>query len=384
MRPTTIMAGLSALGLALGCGGVSMDTTPAPGALTLLLGSDSLPAYKQIVLTVSKVDASRDGVSWVSLGIAPQAIDLATLHDGTVATLATAVSVPSGTYNRFRITWGTQNPDLNLGTSFLYTTANPATVRALTLPSGLATTLASSVLVPAGVTATAQIMFSGSQVIQQRASNSFTFQGAGLVYGLGNCSTIAGHLVANGAPLSGVEVYAETVDTSFQPAIQRRGLTDAQGAYQLEALPIGGLYYVVAQPAGSTSAYPALASAGMTAAAVTTYTQDFNFTGQTPLAPGALTLTVTPASTANETTWAELRQALVPGGSGLPQALIVRSQTVITGASQDQASFPGLYPGAGLYAVAAQRSDASPTLKAASGLQTVTAGATTPVSVSYP
>ncbi|HEX9082465.1 MAG TPA: hypothetical protein VF768_09300, partial [Holophagaceae bacterium] len=164
--------------------------------------------------------------------------------------------------------------------------------------------------------------------------------------------------------------------------IQRRAFTDANGQYFLEALPTSALYFVVSQP-GNTTAYGAKASDPVSALSPTTYTADLSFSGaQTS---GALTLTITQASLPSEGTWGELRQNIPTGVSGT-QFLIIRSQTAATGVSQDQVGFTGVAPGIGIYGVTAERSTSggTPVTKAAGSLVTVSSGATTQVSISYP
>ena len=349
MRLPLVVAGVCGLTLTLGCGGGSQDT-PAPGTLTLRLGSDSFPGCQQAWVTVGKIEGSGNGSLWTTLGTANQTVDLMNPPAALAVTLLDGVSVPAGTYNWFRITWGSVNSNNPINLPAYVVVASGSWP--LTMPT--TTTVPATVAVPSRGAATALLMFSGTRAIQQRAATAFTFQATGQAYQAGNFGAITGHLDAGAVNLSGVEVYAETVSGSLlTPAIQRRAFSDANGNYTLQALPTAGgtNYYVVAQPAGTSSAYAAVAAGPVLASLAVPYPMSLNFSTQTPsAAPGSLALTVTPASAATEATWVELSQSGL--GSGFP-TLIVRSQPLATSGSQDLGTVAGLYPG--LYGVTVQR-----------------------------
>jgi hypothetical protein len=223
-------------------------------------------------------------------------------------------------------------------------------------------------------------MLSGQQAIQSRAGGVYAFQATGRALDAGALARISGQLGDGTTPLVGAEVFAETVDGTGLASIQRRAFTDNSGHYTLEGLPIGSLYFVVSQPSGSITTFTALAAAPVTTTVATAYTADLGF--RSPQSPGSLTLTVTPASTSAQGTWGELRQVLSTGGVGT-QTLIVRSQTVATGLSQDQVGFLGLAPG--IYGVTAQRSTSGgiPVMKPGTSVQ-VSAGGTATTLLTYP
>lgn len=383
LRPLFAPLVLLAATLACGGGGGDIRWGGAPsGTLTVRLGSDSFPGYDQAVVSVEKLEGTLDGTNWTVLGTVQASCDLLQLQNGNSTVILPATSVPAGTYSRFRITWATKNY------------ANPINLAAYVLPSGASTgqpltmpattVVTGSVTVPAGGSTTAQIMLSGQQAVQARAGASpYTFQATGQAFDTAQVASITGKLVDGTTPLAGVEVYAETVDGTGLATIQRRAFSDLSGNYSLEGLPTGSgtAYYVVAQPASTTSAYGAVASAPVIAATpATAYSANLAFSG--PTAPGALTLTVTPASTATQGTWGELRQTLITGSVGF-QTLIVRSQTASTGLSQDQVYFTGLAPLT--YGVAAQRSTAgaAPVMVKDATNRAVSAGATTTTTLSY-
>lgn len=381
MRCNQILVCLISLALALGCGG--SKSTPAPGNLTLLLGSDSFPGYSQAVVSVERVDGSMDGTNWQGLGVVQATVDLAKIQNGNHQVLLNGVSLASGTYSFFRITWAAVN--YADGTSLpAYVVPNAGQGSPLAMPASGTTVVAATVTVPANGAANAQIMLSGQQAIQAHTGSSgsvYTFQATGQAYDLGNCAQITGHLGDGTTNLPGVEVYAETVDGLFTSTIQRRAFTDASGNYVMEALPDGNLYYVVAQPAGTASSYAAMATA-VNATSSTTYPGN-NLAFTSPLAPGTVNIAITPPSAANTVTWAELRQNLSTGAGGF-QILIVRSQTMATSASQDQTAILGVYPEP--YGVTVQRSTGGgiPVMKIDPAQPVVSAGTASNVSLSYP
>jgi len=379
------IASLLILAATLACGGGG-DTRwggGATGTLVVRFGSDSFPGYDQAIVSMEKLEGTTDGATWTPLGSVQASFDLMALQNGHSVVILPATSVPAGTYSQFRITWATRNY------------ANPINLAAYAVPTGAATgqpmgmpvtlMVPGPVTVPAGGSATAQIMLSGQQAVQARAGTwPYTFQATGQAYDATKMATIAGKLMDGATPLAGVEVYAETLDgTLTTPTIQRRAFTDALGSYVLEALPASSntAFYVVAQPGSSSSAYAAVAADPVIVTSAATYTANLAFSG--PQAPGAWTLTITPSSTATQGTWGELRQTLATGTSGFAP-LIVRSQTATSGLSQDQVYFTDLAPG--LYGVAAKRSTSgsAPVMKVDSTSRAVSAGATTTTTLSYP
>jgi Domain of unknown function (DUF4382) len=365
------------LAVLLACGGGGSSAPVPTGRLTLRLGSDSFPGYTQAVVSLEKVEASGDGVHWITLGTVKATYDLLALQSGHSAQLVSSVEVTAGTYTQFRLTWATVNyADGAMQPGYV---AFPSATRAvLTLPA--ATTVTGAISVPANGVATAQLMLSGQQAVQQRAATGYNFQATGTVYDLSLSARITGHLGDGGTSLAGVEVFAETVDGAELATLQRRAFTDGSGNYALEGLAAGSVYFVAAQPAGASSSYAAVASAAVNALTATNYTADLAFSSAQ--APGTLTVSITPASSLTQGTWAELRQTLATGASGA-KALIVRSQTVVSGLTQDQAGITGLAPGS--YGVAAQRSSSGGTPIMKTGTQVVVvSGASATTSLSFP
>lgn len=370
---------LLCLGLAMACGGGG-SSAPAPtGSLALRFGSDSFPGYSQAVVSLEKVEGSLDGATWIPLGSVKSTFDLMALQNGHSAVVLPATRVPAGTYTQFRLTWATTNYQ-SAAHLAAYVVTSGGVEQALAMPISGTTIISGSVTVPANGTTMAQAMLSGQQAVQARGGTTASFQATGRAYDLGTSATIAGRATSGTTPLVNAEVFAETVDGLGTASIQRRAFTDASGAFVLEALPAGSLYFVVSQPGGALSSYAAAATAPVNATTAATYMADLGFGA--PQAPGALTLTLTPASTATQGTWGELRQAVATGSVG-SQTLIVRSTTAATSPTQDQATFSGLAPG--IYGVTAQRSaaGAAPVMK--TGTQVlVNAGATATSTLGFP
>jgi Domain of unknown function (DUF4382) len=391
MRIRLISVSLLCLGWMLACGGGGGGSQPAPptGSLTLRFGSDSFPIptpYDQVFVSLEKVDGSPDGTNWVALGNVQATYNLLVLQNGNSAVIVPAAKVTPGTYKQFRITWaiGTY-PSSALSPGYLSQSTTFAT-QTLSMPT---TTIVSGLItVPANGSTTAQIMLSGQQAVQFRAAaqtSGYTFQATGSVYDLSSSATITGHLEFGTTPLAGAEVFAETLDGTLLASIQRRAFTDATGKYILEGLPIGSgvTYFVASQPVIASGAYPAAAAAlPVIASTATTYTADLAVNAASQ-SPGSLTLTITPASTASQGTWGELRQSLSTGG-GNSQILIVRSQSVATGQAQDQTGIFGLIPGAS-YGLTVQRSTAgaTPVMKTGTAFS-VGAGGFATQTLSYP
>lgn len=380
MHLRSILAGLLSLGMTLGCGGgggFTRTVTPT-GNLALAFGSDSFPGYSQAVVSLERVEATADGATWISLGSVKATYDLMALQNGHAVSILPATTVTAATYTQFRLTWATVNYSSAAHVP-AYLVNSGGTELPLTLPT--TTVVNGPITVPANGNLTALIMLNGQQAVQSRAGTpAYTFQATGRATDLAATARITGHLGDGATALSGVEVFAETVDGSGLATVQRRAFTDAFGNYALEGLPTGSLYFVVAQPASTLSAYAALAAAPVNATTATATTVNLAFS--TPQTPGALTLTVTPASTATQGTWGELRQTLATGGAG-SQTLIVRSQPMASGLTQDQAGILGLAPGT--YGVTVQRSTsgAAPVMK--TGTQVlVSAGATATSVLAYP
>ena len=388
MRFNLIPVALIAMGLAVGCGGGGSSNPPTPiGTLTLQLGSDSIPGYAQTWVSIEKVEGSFDGSSWISLGSVQKSVDLMALQNGHATVILPATKVMAGTYAQFRLTWATKNyAPLAAGmppVPAAYGIPNGAPGVNLTMPASMTTVVKGSVPVAANGSTVAQLMFSGQQAVQTRPglTSIYTFQATGTAYDVSTSAKITGHLGDGTTNLNGAEVFAETVDGLDVATVQRRAVTDNLGNYTLEGLPAGTgtTYYVVSQPVSASAAYDAKAQKVITATPAS-YSADFTFSS--PAVPGALTLTITVPSAANQVTWGELRRTLTTAPAE-SHNLIVQSQPAASATSQDQVYFTLLTPNS--YGVTAQRSTdgGAPVMKVGSTLA-VTSNSITPATLSYP
>ena len=363
----------------LACGGGGGGATIANGTLSLKLGSDSTSSYSKVYASLQKVEYKSSNTStWSTLAEVETTYDLLALQNGNSATLASATSLKPGTYS-FRLTWAGENyayPSKYPG--FLQRADNSTEYR-MTLPT--TTSVSGTVDVAEGSLTTAEILFSGNQIAQKHASLSvpYTFQATAQVLDLANCARILGQATSGSTPLEGAEVFAETVDGSGLATVQRRALTDSNGQFVMEGLPIGKIYYLASQPGTATLAYGAVSTSPITASSATDFSANLSFTSS--MAPGSLDVSVTPISTSSQGTWVELRETLATA-TGVYKTLVVRSQTVDTETAKDTTSFTGLLPST--YGIMVQRSTSGGDASASTGSEElVETGATTTAVVAY-
>jgi len=372
------------LACSLGCTSASSDGSNSitSGSLVVQFGSDSFPGYSNVVVGVESLEISRDGSSWSSLGSIQKTVDLMGLQNGNPSTLINGLSVPTGTYHYFRVTWATTNyADITSQPAYLVTTS--ATKGLLAMPK---TTVLTGTLTISNQTASiATLMLDGTQAVQAKynlnATQPYYFQPTGSFVDRAQSAKVTGKITGSASiALSGVEVYAETTNGYGDASICRRALTDANGKYTLDALPTGVAVYIVAQPAGTSVSYPAIAEM-TTLSAGGSYALDLGSTSN--LSPGSINLTITPASTSSQGTWGELRKSVMIPSAGTSAYLIVRSQTAVSGVSQDQVSFAGVAPGAYSYTSQRSTSGAAPLMKVSSAEAVLASGATLPVTLGY-
>ena len=441
MQIHKILLPVLALGLLFGCGGGSSksSSTPAPATVNVYLGADSIPGFNSITVTVAKVEWSPDGGSWYSMGTPNGSYDLVKLQNGNgysaTGLLVSKVAMTEATIKWFRLSWATTNgSNASAAPAFVLVDNpdnpdNPVQSGVLTMPGSttagaLGTTIfPADIVVAAGSTVEAEIMIAGAGAVQNtgKATSTanpqtiYTFMNAtGQGFDRGACCSITGTLQASVtatlAPLSNVEVYAETV--VGQPSITsivRRAITDSNGNYTLDALPATNsastapTYYVVSQAFNylpETNAYLPQASAPVVASTSPAVfpSVDLTFTTLAPTV-GTIAATINPASTMpvtnvtqkTQSTWAELSQLLLtPSNQSVVGAnLIIRSTEAVTGASSDLITLASL-PTGQPYIFTAQRTTTTgtsvPLAPVALSLPTsltLTSGVTTPVTLTY-
>ncbi|BDU73739.1 DUF4382 domain-containing protein [Mesoterricola silvestris] len=370
--PKLALPTCAALAFLLGCGGSSTSSAPT-GTLTLTLSSDNLPGFSQVVVSLDKVEGTQDGSRWLNLGSPQTTVDLMALQNGHGVVILNAAKVYSGTYTQFRLTWGTKNYNsaINLPA---YVIPEGGAGQVLAMPT--TTVVKGSATLPSNGSAQALIMLSGDQgVLTAPASATpYRFNATGQAFDATNCGRITGQVAGPNGKLAGVEVLAQTVDGVGLATLARRAVSDASGAFELDGLPSGAIYYLAAQPLNCQ----AQAAAPGTLAAGATLNANLTFTA--PVTSGTLVLAITPKSSDTQGTWGELRQSLATGAGA--QNLIIRSRTAIIGASQDTVSFLSVAPGT--YGVTAQRSTSGAAPVPNNGSQqAVAAGGTTNATLAF-
>lgn len=349
------------------------------GSLVVQFGSDSFPGYSSVVVGIEKLEISTDGSAWTSLGNVQKTVDLMSLQNGNPATLLNGISLPVNTYRYFRITWATTNYQSAIQQP-AYVVPISAAGAVLTMPK--TTVLQGNLGVTSQGASIATLMLDGTQAVQLKnnvsATQPYFFQPTGGFVDRTQSAKVTGKVTGSGTPLKGVEVYAETINGHGDASICRRAFTDASGNYVLDALPTGVSVYFVAQAAGTSSSYPAIGNVA-TLSASGSYQVDLSSASN--LAPGNINLFITPASTADQGTWGELRTSVNLGTT--TAYLIVRSQTVASSVSQDQVLFAGVAPGSYSYTAQRSTSGAAPVMKVSSAEVSVSSGATQPVYLSY-
>jgi len=391
------LAPLLALGLLFGCSSSSSkSSTPAPGTVTVYLGADNIPDFDSVVVSVSTLEWSADGATWNTLGSVLKSYDLIKLQNGNGAGVSglmlSGVTMAPTTITQWRITWDTVSNPTNPSSaaSYVTTSGTNATSGNLTMPTH--TVLAGKVVVASGVASSVELFIAGAGSVQNTgkptASNLpvFSFLNAtGAAVDLATTCTLTGSLTstvtATAAPIANVEVYAEMMSAGL-PAVVRRSLTDANGNYVLDGLPIATsagnpiTYMVVSQPYNAVTSinYPPQASGPFSASSAGVYSASafpsfamaFPAT-QTSL--GTISTTISPASlyqnatqNVSQSTWVEVSQPLAaPAGqaSYVPTLIIRSTNAATTAATATALAFDsvvtGSLPTAIPYTVTAQR-----------------------------
>lgn len=366
--------------LFLACGGSS--SSGSNGSMNVHLVDGPISGYQEINVHIQSVEIS-SGSGWITLGTPDKTFNLLSLTGGVSEMLASGATLPAGHYGQMRLILGTGNT-VKLA---------DGTVKDLTVPSGLQTgiKLVVSFDVAAGTTSDVWIDFDAAhsiQVVQAGASGKYLLRPTVRAFDKTVTGSIHGTITdgATAAVLPGAVVYAETLDASGNAAIVRSTVTNANGAYTLDLLPVGFSYFVVSQPVVGTTtlrAYDAKASdafALSAASPVFTYNAAFN----AAVATGGVSGSVTPVATANQTDGVNLLATLATPNSG-SHDFIVDSVIATVGTSSETYDFTNLSVGS--YSTQAVRAtlntDGSITV-AISALQpaVVTAGGTVVVGLS--
>jgi hypothetical protein len=218
--------------------------------------------YSAVNLHVLKVEIEKDGDGWIPLGAPDVTVDLLSLTGGIEETLVNGASIPAGTYGQMRLVLGAGN---TVCVQPLVDGACPAgALHDLKVPSGMQSGVKFPVhfVVAADTTKDVFIDFDAHRSVfvhEAGASLQYILRPVVRAFDKVVTGAVKGLLTdaATAAPLPGVEVMAETLDDAGKPAVARRATTAADGSYVLDLLPVGGSYWVVAQPRVATVAYQA-------------------------------------------------------------------------------------------------------------------------------
>lgn len=297
---------------------------PAPGSLNLYLVDAIVEDYQELNLNIQKVEVATasptGGESWVTLGTPNKTVNVLTLVGGNNETLATGVSLPSGSYSKVR---------LHLGADSTVRTVDG--LQPLLLPEALA----QGVLIDADIHVDGQAVTDAFldldtarsiQVVTTGGVKKFVLHPMARAVDTRRTGSISGRLVAakNGEGLGGAVVYAERTDINGQPIVVRSTVTAADGTYNLDLLPLGQSYYVVSMPKVDWKVYDPQASAAIALSPespVGTFSATFTQNSST----GGISGSVTPAVEPDENDHIDLAAEL-PVGAG-KQRFVVRTTT---------------------------------------------------------
>jgi hypothetical protein len=370
-----LIAGVAGAGLAflVACGGSGSGSSS--GAMSVHLVDGPISGYQAINVNIQSVEISGSN-GWITLGTPNKTINLLDLTGGVSETLASGATLPAGHYQQMRLILGSGNT-VKLA---------DGSVQDLKVPSGMQSGIKLTVSfdVAAGTTADVWIDFDAAhsiQVVQAGASGQYLLRPTIRAFDKTVTGSIHGTLTdaATTAGIPGAVVYAETLDGAGHAQIARSTVTDGNGAYTLDLLPVGATYYVVSQPVVGTTplAYDAKASDAFTLSGTSpVFTYNAAFTAD--IAIGTVSGSITPVATSAQSDVVNLLQSLATPASGT-FTFIVDSGMATVGTSSETYSFASIP--AGSYSVQAVRAtlnaDGSTTLSA-SAIQpaAVTAGAT--------
>ncbi len=331
VSPYLVLGGFA---LFLGCSSGS-GSGGGTGTMNVRMVDGPINGYTAINLNIQKVEINGPS-GWVTLSTPNRTVDLLTLTGGVSESLAAGASLSAGHYGQMRLLLGSGNT----------LTLADGTTHDLTTPSGMQSgiKLVGSFNVQAGVTEDVFIDFDAAHSIQvtQTGSGSDKYILRPTIRAFDQVVTgsISGTLTdnASGGALAGATVYAETVDGSGNGVIARTVVTDANGHYTLDLLPVGGTYFVVSQPLIGATAYNAKASQGF---AITTGMATFTYNGAytAALATGGVGGSFATAATVDQSDTVDLMQSLAEGGSAASANFVVQSQIATVTATGETYAF---------------------------------------------
>ncbi|MFA5863382.1 MAG: DUF4382 domain-containing protein [Phycisphaerae bacterium] len=328
----TVAVFISVFGLSsffVGCG--NNPLLSGAGTVSVKLVDAPVSGYKEInihVLRVEIAQGGQDNSSWVTLGTPDVTVNLLTLTNGVSETLVPGTSLAAGHYGQMRLILGSGNTVKLADDS----------VHDLTVPSGLKTGIKLIVNfdVVAGTTTDVFIDFDAANSIHLNHtghSDKYMLRPTVRAFNRVLTGSISGRLTEsdNGTALAGAIVTAQTIEQD-NATIVRSAITDDNGTYLLDLLPIGATYYVVSQPVVSGVAYKAKTSDAISLteqAPTAIYNAAFEPTNAT----GQVTGTITPTAGDNDSDIVNLTQSLMVGGNA--KLFIVRTAVPVISNSDE-------------------------------------------------
>ncbi len=304
-----------------------------------LVGAPS-DGVQALNLAIEKVEVNGPN-GWVSVASPNAAFPIATLVDGSSAALATAASLPPGTYTALRLALGqSSTAQLRGGNVLPLALVAPATVIPLNL--AISSNFVDLVL----------IVDPGRSV--QPKGSALVFAPELAAVDRNASGAITGKFTDNvGQPLAGALVTAQYFQAFGEPSILRRTLTHADGTYQLDLLPYGTPCYAVCLPQVAGRVFDPQASAAFlpqAGAAAATFNASFN--PRTDL--GSASGTVTPVTNAFQGDEITLLFGAIPAG-GVPESFIIGTSPGILVGSAETWAFASLPAGSTYQLRAARR-----------------------------
>lgn len=312
---------LLAFGIGCGCGGWGgAPQIPEQGSMNLYMVDSVLDEYKEINLSIQKVEiaaATRSGAEhWVTLSNPNKTLNVLRLTAGVSESLAAGVPLKTGTYSKLRLV---------LGMDSTVRLADGST-RDLVISSALTNGVVvdADIEVKGDATSDVYVDFDAAHSIQvatMAGVKKYMLRPVLRAVDQRLTGGISGRLTSSaGTGLAGAVVFAERLDASGQPVIVRSSVTDSNGSYNLDLLPLGQSYHVVCMPRGG-EAYDAKASAA------TELTKDrplasFDATFSANPQAGDISGTVTPIVSLEQSDSIDLLADLSVG-AGLTKRLIV-------------------------------------------------------------
>lgn len=313
---------LLAFGIGCGCGGWGgAPQIPEQGSMNLYMVDSVLDEYKEINLSIQKVEiaaaTSSGNEHWVTLSNPKKTLNVLRLTAGVSESLAAGVPLKTGTYSKLRLV---------LGMDSTVRLADGST-RDLVISSALTNGVVvdADIEVKGDVISDVYVDFDAAhsiQVVTMAGVKKFMLRPVLRAVDQRLTGGISGRFTSSsGTGLAGAVVFAERLDANGQPVIVRSSVTDSNGSYNLDLLPLGQSYYVVCMPRGSSEAYDAKASAAIE------LTKDkplasFDATFSSNQQAGDISGTVTPIVSLEQSDSIDLLSDLSVG-AGLTKRLIV-------------------------------------------------------------